>query len=199
MEAEHGILDYRESSDDEEVKLNSHRKGAGESDPPGVDIRDMPEVSNTQRDEWLVKTEPLQGARPRWNNDGRPPVVPDQMGVVDIEAAGGAVGRNVEQRGTPTPMLPPEQRIMQEEEVMTPPRREAHGHGIRRAPEHQLPPGRTLIVPQIFTDVRTRDVGPDRRNDAWSPENVLVDTVAQMQRDLADLRAENRLLRTPGV
>ena len=57
--------------------------------------------------------------------------------------------------------------------------------GGRQAPEPQLP--------------RTRDVGSDRRNDAWSPENVLVDTVAQMQQDLADIRAENRLLRTPGV
>ena len=29
--------------------------------------------------------------------------------------------------------------------------------------------------------------------------NVLVHTVTQMQQDLADLRDENRLLRTPGV
>ena len=34
----------------------------------------------------------------------------------------------------------------------------------------------------------------DRRNDAWSP-----DSLARMQQDLADIRAENRLLRTPGV
>ena len=54
-------------------------------------------------------------------------------------------------------------------------------------------------MPQIFTDVRSRDVGSDRRNDPWSLENVLVDTVARMQHDLPDLRAENRLLRTPGV
>ena len=54
-------------------------------------------------------------------------------------------------------------------------------------------------VPQIFTNVQTREVGSDRRNDAWSPGNVLVDTVARMQQDLADIRAENRLLRTPGV
>ena len=54
-------------------------------------------------------------------------------------------------------------------------------------------------MPQIFTDVRTRDVGSDRRNDAWSPGNVLVDTVTRMQQDLADIRTENRLLRTPGV
>ena len=54
-------------------------------------------------------------------------------------------------------------------------------------------------MPQIFTDVLTRDVSSDRRDDAWSPGNVLVDTVTRMQHDLADLRAENRLLRTPGV
>ena len=47
-------------SDDEEVKLNSHRKGAEELDPPGVDIRDILEASDTQRDEWLLKTEPLR-------------------------------------------------------------------------------------------------------------------------------------------
>ena len=39
----------------------------------------------------------------------------------------------------------------------------------------------------------------DRWNIAWSPENSLVDTVAQLQQDLADIRAESRQLRTPGV
>ena len=70
LEAEHGELDYRDSSDDEEVMLLTHMKGAEESDPPGADIRDVPEASNTQRDEWLLKTEPLQGARPKWNKGG---------------------------------------------------------------------------------------------------------------------------------
>ena len=93
-EAEHGKVDHKESSDDEEVELLSHRKGAGGTDPPGADIRDMPEMSDTQWDEWLFKTEPLQGARPRWDEDGRPPVVFDQTGVVDMEAAGGR-GRSV--------------------------------------------------------------------------------------------------------
>ena len=32
--AEHGKLDYKDSSDDEEVKLLPHRKGADEPDPP---------------------------------------------------------------------------------------------------------------------------------------------------------------------
>ena len=88
-EAEHGKVDYKESSDDEEVELFSRRKSAGGTDPPGVDIRDMPEVSDAQRDEWLFKTEPLQGARPRWDEDGRPPMLFDQTGVVDMEAVGG--------------------------------------------------------------------------------------------------------------
>ena len=83
--------------------------------------------------------------------------------------------------------------------MTTPPRGGAHRPGGRPAPEPQVPPGGARAVPQIFTDVRSRDVGSDRRNDAWSPANVLVDTVARMQQDLADLRAENRLLQTPGV
>ena len=67
LEAEHMKLDYRDSSDDEEVRLLPHRKGADEPDPPGSDIREGPNASDTQRDEWLLKTEPLQGARPKWN------------------------------------------------------------------------------------------------------------------------------------
>ena len=128
-----------------------------------------------------------------------PPVAPDQTGVLDIEATGGVVGRNMEHHGAPTPLLPLDRQIMQETEVITPPRKEAHRHGGRRAPESQLPPRGTRVVPQIFADIRTRDVGSDRRNDAWSPENVLVDMVARLQQDLADVRAESRLWRTPGV
>ena len=54
LEAEHGELDYRDSSDDEEIRLLPHRKGADEHDPPGADIRDGPKASDTQRDEWLL-------------------------------------------------------------------------------------------------------------------------------------------------
>ena len=52
-------------------------------------------------------------------------------------------------------------------------------------------------MPWIFSEVRPRDGGPDRRKDVGLPVDVLVDTVARMQQDLASLRAENRLLRTP--
>ena len=54
-------------------------------------------------------------------------------------------------------------------------------------------------MPQIFTEVRPRDGGPGRQRDVGSPVDLLVDTVARMQQDLASLRAENQLLRTPAV
>ena len=88
-------------------------------------------------------------------------MIPDQTGVLDIETAGGVVGQNVEHRGAPTPLLPLDRQIMQEAEVITPPRRETHGHGGRQAPEPQLPPRGSRVVPRIFMDVRTRDVGSD--------------------------------------
>ena len=118
---------------------------------------------------------------------------------MDAEVTGGIVGRNIEHRGTPTPLLPLDRQDIQEAEEVTPLRKEANGHGGRWAPESQLPPRGTRIAPQIFTDARTRDVSSDERNVAWSAENILVDTVARLQQDLADIRAKSRQLRTPGV
>ena len=45
LEAEHGKSDHRDSSDEEEISLFPHRKGADEPDPPGSDIRDGPSKS----------------------------------------------------------------------------------------------------------------------------------------------------------
>ena len=56
LEAEHVKLDYRDSTDDEEVRLLPHRRAMDESDPPDLDIRDGPNTSDTQRDEWLLKS-----------------------------------------------------------------------------------------------------------------------------------------------
>ena len=89
MEDGDGKLILEDSSDDEEVKLLQNRKGADEPDPPGADIPDVPEASGTQREGWLLSTEPLHGARPKWNRVGRPPVVPEQTGALDVEATGG--------------------------------------------------------------------------------------------------------------
>ena len=104
VEAEDGKLDYEDSSDDEEVKLLLLRKGADERDPPVADIQDVPEVSGTQREDWF-HTEPLHGARPKWNRAGRPPVVPEEPRVLEAEATGGVVGRDIEERGAPAPIV----------------------------------------------------------------------------------------------
>ena len=50
-----------------------------------------------------------------------------------------------------------------------------------------VPPGGARAVPQI----RPRDGGPDRQKDVGPPVEMLVETVARMQLDLADLRAKN--------
>ena len=52
---------------------------------------------------------------------------------------------------------------------------------------------------QMCTEVCPRDGVPDRLKDVGSLVNMLVDTVALMQLDLTDFRAENRMLKTPGV
>ena len=126
-------------------------------------------------------------------------MVPEQTGALDAEATGGIAGRNMEHRGAPTPLLPLDRQNTQEAGRVTPLRKVANGHGGFRAPESQLPQKGTRVAPQIFMDARTREVGSDRWNVAWSPENMLVDTVARLQQDLADIRAESRQLRTPGV
>ena len=90
-------------------------------------------------------------------------------------------------------MLSLEWQILLEEEVMTPPR------GGRPALEPQGPPGGERVMPHIFTEVRPRDGGPDPQKDVGSPVDVLVDTAARMQQDLASFRAENRLLRTQAI
>ena len=44
-------------------------------DFPDIDIRDEPTLSNTQREDWPLPTEPLHGARPRQTVRKRPPVI----------------------------------------------------------------------------------------------------------------------------
>ena len=89
VEAKDGKLNHEDSSDDEEVKLLPNRKDANEPDLPiGADIRDVPEASATQREEWLLTTESLLGARPKWNRAGRPPVVPEQIGALTLKPQG---------------------------------------------------------------------------------------------------------------
>ena len=62
-----------------------------------------------------------------------------------------------------------------------------------------MPQKGTRVAPHIFTEARDKDDGSDRRNVPWSPENILIDTVARLQRDVADIRAESRQVRTSEV
>ena len=137
--------------------------------------------------------ESLHGARPRQITRERPPLIDDHTGVMDLEAAGGMGGRQVEQQGFQAPLLSHERQILMEEEVITPLR------GGRPPPVTQVPPDGVRAVPQIFTAVRPREGGPDSHKNVESPVDRLVDTVARMKVDLADLRAENRMLKTPRV
>ena len=83
----------------------------GETGPDGSVL------DRRNEDGWLDDTEPYHGARPRTTEVDRP--VDDVLG-----ATIGGAEQDFNFRDTSVPMLPPEQRIRQEEEVQTPPRRE---------------------------------------------------------------------------
>ena len=114
-----------------------------------------------------------------------------------LSATIGGTEQDLNFRDTSVPKLPPEQRIRQEEEVQTPPRREP------RRDEGQQPKGPramtngTVLAPGGLTDQRTETDGRNRRTDEWSPVAALENTVSHMQRDLEDLQTENQFLRTP--
>ena len=76
------------------------------------------------------------------------------------------------------------------------------GGGGRLAPEPQGPPCGVRAVPNPFPSDFPEDSlrdGDLDRQDIGSPVDMLVNTVARMQKDIATLREENRLLRTPAI
>ena len=86
-------LDLDDSKDDEEVELNQPREGAGQRDPPGEEIRDLPGATAsgapvTQQEEWY-RMEPPNGARPKWNRPGRPLPVNEGPRGPGADATGG--------------------------------------------------------------------------------------------------------------
>ena len=88
LEADHRRLDYRNFMDDEEVTLLHHKRDTDVPDNPVSDVHDGPDTSDTQREDRLLQTEPLHGARPRRTERERPPLIDDRAGVLDLEAAG---------------------------------------------------------------------------------------------------------------
>ena len=143
-------------------------------------------MSNTQREDWLLPTEPMHGARPRQTGRERPP-------VIDNPALRDAAGNTAVRNPCRTFLLSPGQRISREEEVFTPPR------GGRPVPEPQGVPPEVRAVPKPFPDGFQEDKLRDGGQNIGSPVDMLVDTVARMQKDLAILREEILVLRTPAT
>ena len=108
-------MDIETPTDDEEVTIPSHDRIKEVPDFPDIDIRDEQTLSDAQREDWLLPTEPLHGARPRQTGRERPPVIDNRP---PMEATGGAASRKPGR----TPLLSPGRHISMEEEVITPPR-----------------------------------------------------------------------------
>ena len=68
-ESGYGNVDFGTPTDDEEVTISSHDRVKEVPDFPDIDIRDEQTLSNTQREDWLLPTEPLHGARPQQTGD----------------------------------------------------------------------------------------------------------------------------------
>ena len=180
--------DYRKPSGDEgEVVFSQQEKVAATMGPYGLT------VDRQNENEWLDDTEPYHRARPRMMQERRPMMVVDSVLVATV----GTTGQYMGFHDTPAPTLPPEQQIRQEGEIRTPPRREPRRDGGQRPKEFRLPMGGAALAPGSFADQGTEAAGRNRQSDEWSPVIALENTVLRMQRDLEDLQAENRFLRTP--
>ena len=114
-ESGYGNIDFGTPTDDEEVTIPSQDRNKEVPDFPDIDIRDEQTLSNTQREDWLLPLEPLQGARPRQTGRERLPVIDNRP---PKDATGGAASRKPGR----TPLLSPGRHILMEEEVITPPR-----------------------------------------------------------------------------
>ena len=97
-------------SDDEEITIPSQDN----AEVRNVDIRDE-HSENTQREDWLLRTEPWHGARPRQTGAEHPPATKDST----LKNAADIFG---------TLRLSPGRRVDMKEEVFTPP---GGGGGVR--------------------------------------------------------------------
>ena len=111
MESEDGSVEFETPTDDEEVTIPSQDKYQKVPDIPNSEQT----LSNTQREDWLLPTEPMHGARPRQTGRERPP-------VIDNPALRDAAGNTTVRNPSRTFLLSPGQRISREEEVFTLPR-----------------------------------------------------------------------------
>ena len=212
--------DYRKPSGDEgEVVFSQQEEETASTGPLG------PRLDRQNENGWLEDTEPYHGGRPRMidvnqhlqkskSKKQKNPLISlfryidyvqslnkfnDYIDVINVLGATmGTVGQDVDFRDTPAPMLPPEQQIRQEAEIQTPQRRDPLRDGSQRPEGPRLSMSGTALAPESFTDQDAEAAGRNRQSDEWSPVVALENTMLCMQRDLEDLQAENRFLRTPG-
>ena len=154
-------------SDDGEITIPSQDRDRKIADIRNIDIRDE-QSENTQREDWLLPTEPMHGARPR-QTSGECPLAMENPGFRDASEISAVRS------------LSPGWRIVMEEEIFTPPR------GVGPAPEPQGVQLEVRAVPQIVPEDRSRDDGQGQRNFRSAVE-MMVNTVSHMQKDLAILR-----------
>ena len=114
MESEDMSVEFETPTDDEEITIPSPDKYRKVPDIPDFDIRDEQTLSNTQRKDWLLPTEPMYGARPRHSDRERPT-------VIDNPALKNAAGNTAVRNPSRTFLLLPRRWILMEDEVFTPP------------------------------------------------------------------------------
>ena len=154
-------------TDDSEVVFEQPGKGTGVVEQEG------------KKETWLADTELHRKDRRRAMEFDRP--IDEELG-----ATLGGVDDNNSVRDDGALELHPEQKIRDEEEMRTPPRRQPRGVGSQQPRE-----------PRVGVDESTaRTMGRDRLYSEWSPVETLEDTVSRMQRDLDNLQTDNRFLRT---
>ena len=107
LESGYGKFDFGTPTDDDEVNevtLPWHDRATEVLDFPDTDICDRQTLIDTQREDWLMQTEPLHGARPttfgsrrwcRWPEAGPDPSV--VAGTADLDGRG---GENTTARGS---------------------------------------------------------------------------------------------------
>ena len=127
--SEDGSVEFETLTDDEEITIPSQDRDREISDLRNVDMRDEQNLENTQREDWLLPTEPMHGARPRQTGRERPPVI-DNPALRDAEenvaekyaADRDAAEISAVRHPSRTLRLSPGRRIFMEQEVFTPPR-----------------------------------------------------------------------------
>ena len=120
--SEDGSIEFETPTDDEEITIPSQDRNREVSDIPDFNIRDEQTLENTQREDWLLPTEPMH--HPPQTGREHPPVI-DNAALRDA-AENTAVREAAENTAVRNPSrtfrLSPGQRILMEEEVFTPPR-----------------------------------------------------------------------------